>query len=645
MEQSGDGEWYDGSDTINWVGGYSGAAFPSVPSSDCSLTQSGFLADFGDYNSGGLAAANWTENQVYDVSQAIIGTCALPEIYYSGNAPEWLALSQWAQSQGSPAMEFTGVMVEPGGTAECPPPNGATLLSASCAWTQLQAEIGQVPSIPGLTRIATSLQASGPQVAGVSPSYGPQAGGTTVTISGSGFLGAQTVYFGGQASAVTSGQVNSNGTSLTVVAPAEAPAFVDVVVVTALGSSPVVAADQYQFGAPACTAVTPSLQATSVAPGFNDVVSASAICPTGAAVKYSYFTRADDSGAWSLQAAWIGPSWTWQTSGLAQGTYQVLVWASDGPDTVPQVQSVADLTVAAQPACTSVSPSATPSSIVAGGVVAITATGICPDGSLPEYAYFTRLTTSSAWTLDAAWMGPNWSWSTAGLSPGSYQVLVWVSDGPYSTPQAQGVASVTISALSACSSVSVAAPTSVVQGEPAEILATATCPTGSSPLFSYFTRTSGSDSWTLQAAWIGSAWTLDTTVLSAGTYEVLAWASDGPYTVPQVQATATVAVDLLSACTAVGIGVPPTAASGLPVTVTAVGTCPAGASPRYSYFVRSSSAASWTLEAAWIGPSWSWQTADLTAGQYQVLVWVSDGPYTAPQQQTAADVTLYTQTP
>lgn len=645
MEQSGDGQWYDGTDTINWVSGYSAAAFPSAPSSACSLTQSGFLADFGDYNSGGLSAANWTENQVYDVSQGITGTCAIPEIYYSGNAPEWEALNQWAQGQGSTAMAFTAVMVEPGGTAQCPPPNGSTLLSASCAWIQMQSDSGQIPSIPGITQIATSLQAAGPEISGVNPSFGPEAGGTAVTIAGNGFLGAQTVYFGSQAVAVSAGAVNANGTTLSVVTPAQSPATVDVVVVTALGSSPTVPADQFQYVAPPCTAVTASLQVVSVAPGFNDLVSASATCPTGAMVRYSYFIRSGGAAPWILQAAWIGSAWSWSTAGLPDGAYQVLVWASDGPYTAPQVQAQADLTIAAQPACTSVSLSAAPSALAAGGLVSVAAAGSCPPGSLPEYSYFTRAGSAAPWTLQVAWGGPTWSWSTANLAPGDYQVLAWVSDGPYSAPQAQASAAVTVEALTPCSSVSVSAPASVLVGQTADIVAAATCPAGSSPRYSYFTRSSGGGPWTLQAAWIGPNWSWSTAAVAAGGYQVLVWVSDGPYTVPQSAAIATVSVASITACTAVTSNVPATVTEGLPVAVSATGACPAGSAPRYSYFTRSGGSAPWTLGAAWIGPNWVWPTAGLADGNYQVLVWVSDGPYTVPQAQTVAAVTIYTQLP
>ena len=647
MEESGGGQWYDGADTIAWVTGYSAAAFPSTPSSECSLSQTGFLADFGDDNSGGLAGAGWTTNQVYDVAQGIIGTCALPEIYYSGNAPEWVALSQWAQTNGYQPMQFTAVMVEPGGSSQCPPPNGSTLMSASCAWTQLESETGQVPSIPGITQIATALQAPGPQVTAISPAYGPEQTLTPVTISGSGFLGAQTVYFGSQTVSVTPSEVNPTGTAITIDSPSQAASRVDVVVVTALGSSSIGSADEFQYDAPACTAISVSLAAPSAAPGFSDQVTASATCPAGAATEYSYFIRAGDSATWTLVAAGIGSTWTWNTGGLSSGDYQVLAWASDGPYGVPQVQALTDLTIVVPSPCTGVSVSATPSSVLTGNAVAVTATPACPTGSIPEYSYFVRPTTAPVWTLESAWIGPSWNWSTSGLPPGDYQVLVWVSDGPtYGVPQAQTAVPVTVQALAACSSDAVAVTPQVLQGQVATISASSACPAGSAPLYSYFLLPEGASAWTLEAAWVGPTWSLDTSHLTPGAYQVLAWVSDGPYGAPQAQAVAPLTVEPLTACTSASVNLPSTVTEGLPVSVTASATCPSGAQVKYSYFVRADGAPTWTLEAAWIGPDWTWSTVGLPDGAYQVLAWASDGlVYGTPQVAAVSDVAVYTQQP
>ncbi|HVB53965.1 MAG TPA: hypothetical protein VNF24_07200, partial [Candidatus Acidoferrales bacterium] len=58
------------------------------------------------------------------------------------------------------------------------------------------------------------------------------------------------------------------------------------------------------------------------------------------------------------------------------------------------------------------------------------------------------------------------------------------------------------------------------------------------------------------------------------------------------------------------------------------------------YFVSSSSAGPWTLEAAWIGSAWTWSPVGLVPGTYYILAWASDGPYTAPQVQAITAVSV-----
>ncbi|MGA8208440.1 MAG: hypothetical protein WB867_10525 [Candidatus Dormiibacterota bacterium] len=80
--------------------------------------------------------------------------------------------------------------------------------------------------------------------------------------------------------------------------------------------------------------------------------------------------------------------------------------------------------------------------------------------------------------------------------------------------------------------------------------------------------------------------------------------------------------------------------SGQPVDVTATSTCPAGAQVEYSYFLMTPGSSGWTLQAAWIGPSWIWNTVGVGLGTYEILVWASDGPYTVPQLQTQIAVAV-----
>jgi hypothetical protein len=92
---------------------------------------------------------------------------------------------------------------------------------------------------------------SPPQVTGISPKAGPLGGGTTVTVTGSGFTGATAVHFGAAAS--TSVTVVSD-TQLTVVSPpvsAAGPTVLDVTVVTPIGgTSATSAADQFTYVQP-----------------------------------------------------------------------------------------------------------------------------------------------------------------------------------------------------------------------------------------------------------------------------------------------------------------------------------------------------------------------------------------------------------
>ncbi|MGH7639782.1 MAG: hypothetical protein ACREOL_02560, partial [Candidatus Dormibacteria bacterium] len=110
MEQAGDGNWYPGAPTVAWATGFSSAASPG--GSKCQLSSRGYLADYGDDILGGTGSEDgWTVPQVYQVSWRLHASCALPEIYYAGMAPEWAALSQWGASNGG-AIAFTGVMTE-----------------------------------------------------------------------------------------------------------------------------------------------------------------------------------------------------------------------------------------------------------------------------------------------------------------------------------------------------------------------------------------------------------------------------------------------------------------------------------------------------------------------------------------------------
>lgn len=96
-----------------------------------------------------------------------------------------------------------------------------------------------------------------PSVTSVAPASGPQAGGASVTITGSNLANATAVDFGSTAASV----VSDTATSITATSPAAAgPGAVDITVTTAGGTSAKSPADQFTYlpPAPSITGLTPA---------------------------------------------------------------------------------------------------------------------------------------------------------------------------------------------------------------------------------------------------------------------------------------------------------------------------------------------------------------------------------------------------
>jgi hypothetical protein len=94
-------------------------------------------------------------------------------------------------------------------------------------------------------RYTYASSSTGPTVSSVSPPGGPTAGGTAVTITGSGFTGAIYVMFG--SAFAPSFTVNSD-TLITATVPADLAGTVNVTVATAAGTSTTSTADQFSYG-------------------------------------------------------------------------------------------------------------------------------------------------------------------------------------------------------------------------------------------------------------------------------------------------------------------------------------------------------------------------------------------------------------
>jgi hypothetical protein len=128
IEESSDGNWYDGPTTSAWVDAYAAASGASKP---CVASQDGLMVDYGDYvpNEPG-----WSAGAVYHVAWQAAPACPVPEIYNAAMAGEWQSLNRYADSVGLPHMQFTGVLSEGG---------AAGTLSGAGSWNALTSASGQ----------------------------------------------------------------------------------------------------------------------------------------------------------------------------------------------------------------------------------------------------------------------------------------------------------------------------------------------------------------------------------------------------------------------------------------------------------------------------------------------------------------------
>jgi len=265
-----------------------------------------------------------------------------------------------------------------------------------------------------------------PTVTGISPTSGPGAGGTVVTITGTNFSGATAVTFG--ATAATGFTVNST-TSITATSPA-GTGTVDLRVTTVGGTSATSAADQFTY--------IPAPTITSISPTAGPATGGTTVTLTG-----TNFTGATAVTFGGTAAAGFTVNSTTSitaTSPAGTGTVDIRVTTPGGTSAT----SAADqFTFVARPTVTSISPTAGPTG--GGTTVIITGTGFSaasPTGAVKFGATNASYTINSNTQITAT--------SPAG-SAGIVDVTVTTAGGTSATSAADQftyVAAPTVTAVS-----------------------------------------------------------------------------------------------------------------------------------------------------------------------------------------------------
>lgn len=176
---------------------------------------------------------------------------------------------------------------------------------------------------------------------------------------------------------------------------------------------------------PACTGGLASASPTaSTAPGVPVTWTASASSCTSTEYR---FWLAPPGGGYAMAQDWsTSPTFVWDTTGAANGTWTMSVWMrSVGSTATPETYATAYHTISASGPCSSASvtePSG--GSGVAGTTVNWTVSA--SPCSSAEYQYWIQ-PPGGGYSIAQAWStSPTFAWDTTGKAPGQYWLSVWV---------------------------------------------------------------------------------------------------------------------------------------------------------------------------------------------------------------------------
>jgi hypothetical protein len=450
-------------------------------------------------------------------------------------------------------------------------------------------------------------------VTSVAPSNGPLAGGTAVTINGTGFsTGVTAVSFG---IAPAASFAVTNDTTITAVSPAHVAGAVDVTVTAAGGITDISRRDQYTYGA--CTSATASAAppSPSMAGTLVTITGIAAGCPSPL---YEFWLMYPD-GTWHMMQTFNGPSWSWDTSGYAPGTYTIHVWANDAGDAQSTYEAYGStMYTVLRNACTSSGLTVVGlSTLPAGSAVAFSAaSGGCFN---PMYAYWVG-DSSGHWTLGRPFSSdPTWIWDTSGLAPGVYNVHMWANNAGDSTTSWESYASSTVT-LTGCTSAALSPSNS---NAPAGSTATLTATSSGclNPQYEFWVMYPNG-TWLLAQGFGSATFNWNTSGLGPGTYVVHVWANQQGASTATLESFGSASVTLTGCTSAVLSPLSGSASSGTPVTFTATATgCP---TPLYEPWLQYPDGTWHLMQPFSSSSAWTWTTTAFPTGTYVVHVWANN---------------------
>ena len=261
---------------------------------------------------------------------------------------------------------------------------------------------------------------------------------------------------------------------------------------------------------------------------------------------YQFWVLTPGSSTWQIvQPYSTSSTFTWKTSGLAPGTYLYTVWARDAASTGTACSYLGcndayfpGTAYLVDKPCASVTDSVTPGGPQLSGTKVTFAASA--SGCLhPLYQFWILPPGSTAWQIVQPYStSSTYTWSTSGLTPGTYLYTVWARDSASS-----GTACSYLGCNDAyypgtgyaidrpCTTVTDAVTPTSPQHAGASVTFTATSGGCLHPLYQFWILAPGSHTWQIVQAYSPKAsFTWSTGGLAPGTYLYTVWVRDASST-------------------------------------------------------------------------------------------------------------------
>lgn len=371
----------------------------------------------------------------------------------------------------------------------------------------------------------------------------------------------------------------------------------------------------------ACTSVNETASPVSPqAPGGTITFTASAAGSPGgcASPEYKFFLHT--ASGWTAQTSYGGPTWAWNTTGLAGGVYGVGVWARQaGSLAAYETYWLGTFTLKVG-TCTSAAITTGTSSPQAPGA-SITFMASATRCASAQFKFWV-LPKGGSWTMTRDWGANTWTWNTNGLAAGTYELGVWARQP--GTPNQYDAFGFTTFALGSgnCISAGVSASVAAPQAPGTPIVISGSSNGCTSPQYQFWLMAPGGAFVVKQAFSADATWSWDTTGYAPGTYQVGVWAKQsGSSAAYDAFNISTYRLDVGS-CTAATISASPTLPQTVGTSITFTVSSTDCGTPQFEFWRVSGLGTKWSVVQAYGSETTLvWDTTGLAPGAYRFGVW------------------------